>query len=92
MSDEAEDLRHNVPFKMPVVKEPPREPATPRPIDTVREQRENDRRDEVVKDRRAKALELAVLRANVQQGTPPAEVFAVANEFLRYIETGEPTA
>jgi hypothetical protein len=71
---------------------PPTEPAPPRPIDQAREDRAEQARGEVVKDRRAKALELAVLRANTQEGTPSRLVFVLADEFLRYIETGEPPA
>jgi len=89
---EAEDLRHNVRVSapIPVATEPPREPATPRPIDTVREQREADRRDEAVKERRAKALELAVTISTV--GAQDRPLLPLADVFLRYIETGEHTA
>lgn len=68
----------------------PTEPAMPpHPLDKAREQRDADRQEERTQDRRAKALELAVLRANANEGTPPEEVFVAADQFRAYIETGE---
>jgi len=79
-------------FTMPTAKEPPTQPAMPpsnAPMgEEVWKQREDERRGEAEKDRRAKALELAVSRANANEGTPPAEVFVAADQFLGYIETG----
>lgn len=76
-------------FVMPTATEPPRDPAMPRPIDEARQQRETERREELVKDRRAKALELAV-RAEVPTvtGATLRTILETADIFLGYIETG----
>jgi hypothetical protein len=83
--------RINTPI--PVATEPPTEPATPpHPMDKVREQRDNARRDELVKDRRAKALELAAALYSVPASEGlilPVNVFDLSDELLTYIETGE---
>jgi hypothetical protein len=75
-------------FKMPVVSEPPTEPATPpHPMDKAREQRENNRRDERTVERRAKALELAII-ARVAD----VPLLETADSFLNYIENGRTPA
>jgi uncharacterized membrane protein len=73
---------------IPTTKEAPRDPAMPRPIDEARQER-NQRADvQRQQDIRAQALSLAVQRANANEGTPPAEVFAAADQFAAYITDG----
>lgn len=83
---EAEDARHDVPYtkKIAVAKEPPTEPAMPPSKPPMGDDVWEKRVAEVVKDRRAKALELAV--SCVENA---ANVYSLADDFLRYIETGE---
>jgi hypothetical protein len=102
---EAEDARHdtmyvNPEFKMPVVSEPPSQPATPPSREAIdreayqakKAEREQQRVNTEAADRRAKALELACSLYAVPASERlllPVNVFALADECLRYIETGE---
>lgn len=76
-------------FEMPTTKEPPRDPATPRPIDEARKERENRAEAQREQDTRATALGLAMhtLRPDADPVTLD-EILVLANHFVAYITDG----
>lgn len=78
-------------FVMPTATEPPRDPATPRPIDEAREQREANARTQRTQDIRAQALGLAAQLYAVPASALlilPSNVFDLADEIAAYITDG----
>lgn len=95
---EAEDGRHDVaPLFLPKLNVERQKPEDETwrgvgvPTDAERDQREDERRGEKAADVRATALELAVQLYSVPTSEMlilPANVFDLADELVRYIETG----
>lgn len=92
---EAEDARFETPHTARKFTEPPLQPAMPptreaderAAYEQKKAEREQQRVNTEAADRRAKALELAV---PLCLGSPNhLDIFDVADEMLRYIETGE---
>lgn len=76
-------------FEMPTTKEPPRDPATPRPIDEARKERESRAEVQREQDTRATALGLALQTIDFTgDPVPLPEVLALANTFVAYITDG----
>lgn len=81
-----EDLALKLEAQMAAAAEPPRDPATPRPIDEAREQREANARTQRTQDIRAQALGLAITRQDTQ--APDRPLLVLADEFAAYITDG----
>lgn len=78
-------------FEMPTATEPPRDPATPRPIDEARKQREDRAEVQRQQDVRSTALGLAAQLYSVPMSEAlilPLNVFAFADEIAAYITNG----
>lgn len=87
---EAEDHRHDTLFVRKA--DEPAQPALPpvvRPIDKAREDRDTERKKDAVRDRRAKALELAVQWWPQRPITDTGSLLDLADDFVKYVETGE---
>lgn len=88
-------------FKMSTVSEPPSEPATPRDpryktvvterMQELDRERENERQSAKTVDIRATAIELAtrLWAAPNLEPNPGEDLFTIATNICRYIETGE---